>query len=686
MANLSNINNKFIVTDGNNGRVLIGATNDIGATLFANHPSTTAPSLTFNAPAGQVFENEDLQIAFGLNNASPYNGYMQTRFVSAPYYRNLAINPLGGNVGIGTNSPSYPLEVNGQISISSTTGPQLLFFEPGRAYTDGMRLLRYQDKLSLTYGWNANEEALTVVGGTGSDVGNVGIGTTSPAYKLDVNGVAFFRTELYLINTTARMYLGSGTGYCVINKGPGITGTATRLYFGEDSDSGLTMFRGTGNVTVSSANVGIGTDSPATKLQVEAAAGQATTLNNSVANSALRINADTANGSNNIRIGESGSGSYFLQVSNSAGTTPYAINLNPFGGKVGIGTTSPNNPLTVAGNLLVTTTVVDGQEDRFKVVGGGAADAGNVYVYNDTQSATIRLNSGGASYFTNGLMVGYTSGSYKVQVLEESTNTTNIGVYTNVRGAGTNNYAFYADAANGTSTNFGFYGNSGKNAFLGDTGIGTDSPVNKLEAKGLFAAPLTTGSAQNGIARFSQTSGVGSLDIGFGDPYSWLQSRSSSSYATNYNLALNPNGGNVGIGTTTVNRKLTISDSVGSNYLVSAKWYKGASSFSNPFIVIVSNFTNTSSYPQIIIKINLIGHGISANRAQFTESICTYDLTNGDLQQTTISHKTVGTNAVSAGVFSVSGTSIGFTPLRQTNYDQFKIEADIQSYSATFDY
>jgi hypothetical protein len=81
-------------------------------------------------------------------------------------------------------------------------------------------------------------------------------------------------------------------------------------------------------------------------------------------------------------------------------------------------------------------------------------------------------------------MVGYTSGSYKVQVLEESTNTTNIGVYTNIRGAGTNNYAFYADAANGTSTNFGFYGNSGKNAFLGDTGIGTDSPDQKLQVNG----------------------------------------------------------------------------------------------------------------------------------------------------------------------------------------------------------
>ena len=95
--------------------------------------------------------------------------------------------------------------------------------------------------------------------------------------------------------------------------------------------------------------------------------------------------------------------------------------------------------------------------------------------------------------------------------------------------------------------------------YNGNVGIGETSPINRLVVKGLFAAPLTTGSVQNGIARFSQTSGVGSLDIGFGDPYSWLQSRSSSNYATNYNLALQPNGGNVGIGTTGPTEKLDVS-------------------------------------------------------------------------------------------------------------------------------
>ena len=97
----------------------------------------------------------------------------------------------------------------------------------------------------------------------------------------------------------------------------------------------------------------------------------------------------------------------------------------------------------------------------------------------------------------------------------------------------------------------------------GKVGINDNDPINALEVKGTFAAPLTTGSAQNGIVRFSQTAGVGSLDIGFGDPYSWLQSRSSSSYATNYNLALQPNGGRVGIGTTSPGSTLTLGNATG---------------------------------------------------------------------------------------------------------------------------
>ena len=86
----------------------------------------------------------------------------------------------------------------------------------------------------------------------------------------------------------------------------------------------------------------------------------------------------------------------------------------------------------------------------------------------------------------------------------------------------------------------------------GNVGISTSDPKSTLEVKGTFGAPATSGFAAGFIQRFSQTSGVGCLDVGFGDPYSWLQSRASNNYATNFALVLNPNGGNVGIGTSSI--------------------------------------------------------------------------------------------------------------------------------------
>ncbi|MHA8084249.1 hypothetical protein U8695_01600 [Aquirufa antheringensis] len=92
------------------------------------------------------------------------------------------------------------------------------------------------------------------------------------------------------------------------------------------------------------------------------------------------------------------------------------------------------------------------------------------------------------------------------------------------------------------------------------TGIGTTTPINKLQVEGATSDPATSGIAANGILRLSGSSGAHVLDMGLSNSttFGWIQARSESGYGTNYNLVLNPNGGNIGIGTATPTAKLNL--------------------------------------------------------------------------------------------------------------------------------
>ena len=152
------------------------------------------------------------------------------------------------NVGIGTASPTQKLHVVGKALI--TDDVQLTGSNPRIDFnSNGASSLRFYD---IT---NASERVRI------DTSGNVGIGTTNPAYKLDVNGSFNAVTSgIYLTYNSGILYHGnyyqitSGNDYKLFAR------TNGALILGSDDNERIRI--------TSAGNVGIGTATPAHKLDV----------------------------------------------------------------------------------------------------------------------------------------------------------------------------------------------------------------------------------------------------------------------------------------------------------------------------------------------------------------------------------------------------------------------------------
>ena len=196
-----------------------------------------------------------------------------------------------GDAGIGTSSPSYRLDVNSGASNVAARFKS----------TDDTVVIRLEDDDS-SYELKASAIGLIFVSNDGServrfeDSGDVGIGTTSPAYKLDVNGSARIGsssetlTSLYLtatntdgasamaVQTIMQGYeaRGQGTFHTDTSKsgeewfsGINYAGSFDRWSVGYDLSGGQAEYLANAIFTVrSNGNVGIGTSSPSQKLDV----------------------------------------------------------------------------------------------------------------------------------------------------------------------------------------------------------------------------------------------------------------------------------------------------------------------------------------------------------------------------------------------------------------------------------
>ena len=445
---------------------------------------------------------------------------------------------VNNQLGVGT-APAYPLHV---YQGSATFTPTAYFTSPSSDTTldlvNTATSGRYWRIGSGGTGSGAGVGNFYVYDSTASitrmvidSAGFVGIGSASPAFRLDVVGT---------IRGTTGLISGNGTG-------------AVGLYLLDVAAAAWQITTGTNNLSINNnsaswtnrltitqtGSVGIGSASPAYTLDVVGVARGTTGLIAGNGTGAVALNLlDLAAASWQITTGSNN-----LSINNNSASWTNRLTITQ-AGRLGVGTATPGYAVDVVGSLNITgsflvngvafsggsTWLSSGTDIYFNTgsVGIGVSNpSSKLHIYAPNPSSLLLEQSGTApNYMTfksNGTVYGYFG-------LEKSDGTGLFG----------NNTAYGMSIGTPTATNFNISTSNLTRMTVvsdGKVGIGITNPVRFFSVAGSGLFGYISGSKKGIVIDNEDAYGTTPCIQGV-----------SSSFGTNA-ISINPGGGNVGIGT-----------------------------------------------------------------------------------------------------------------------------------------